>query len=177
MDDYGKKVYLAYINKHNPPYWKSLSKDLSRSINRPFARFEINLDLKLFYSEERHQYHSTLILSKILNSIPDDAEKILGITNVDIYIPILTYLFGEAQLGGKCALVSTYRLRNEFYGLPRDNHLLYQRTLKEVLHELGHTFGLVHCKRYDCVMHSSTYVEDIDLKMAQFCTVCQQIIK
>ena len=79
-------------------------------------------------------------------------------------------------MGGQGALVSTYRLYNEFYGIPKNGHLLYQRTLKEILHELGHTFGLVHCKNYQCVMNSSTYVEDIDLKMAQFCTKCRPVI-
>lgn len=173
----GKRVYLAFINRHHPVYWKNLARDLKKSILADFDPIEVNLDLQLFYSEERHQFHSTLILSKILNSLPEDGEKIVGITNVDIYIPILTFLFGEAQLGGSGALVSTYRLRNEFYGLRKNDRLLYQRTLKEVLHELGHTFGLIHCKNYQCVMHSSTYVEDIDLKLAQMCTECQQQLR
>jgi len=173
MDQNQKKIYLAFINKHYPPFWKKLIKDLSNPLEHPLYYIDIHLDLKLFYSAERHQYHSTLILSKILNSMPDDAEKILGITNVDIYIPILTFLFGEAQLNGKGALISTFRLHNEFYGLPKNNHLLYQRTFKEILHELGHTFGLIHCQNYECVMNSSTYVEDIDLKMARFCKYCR----
>ena len=92
---------------------------------------------------------------------------------VDIFTPILTFLFGEAQLGGNGAIVSTHRLHNEFYGLPGDDDLLYARTLKEVLHELGHTMGLIHCQYYECVMHFSTYVEDIDLKKSQFCPVCK----
>lgn len=170
----GKKVYLAFINWHRPAFWENLARDLKKSIPNDFAYLDIKLDLQLYYSEERHQFHSTLILSKILNFLPDDGVKIVGITDVDIYIPILTFLFGEAQLDGIGALISTYRLRNEFYGLRKDNRLLYQRTLKEVLHELGHTFGLIHCKNYQCVMHSSSYVENIDLKSAQFCAACRE---
>ena len=167
-------VYLASINHHYPPHWKKMAEDLSKQVDYPIRPVEIELDLNLFYSKKRGQYHSTLILSKILSYLPSSNGKIVGITNVDIFTPILTFLFGEAQLGGNGAVVSTHRLRNEFYGLPGDNDLLYTRTLKEVLHELGHTMGLIHCQYYECVMHFSTYVEDIDLKKSQFCAVCQQ---
>lgn len=109
--------------------------------------------------------------------MPKNGEKIVGITDVDIFIPILTFLFGEAQLSGQGALVSTHRLQNEFYGLPRDDKLLYERILKEVLHEFGHTFGLIHCKNYGCVMMSSSFVEGIDLKHWQFCRQCKVFVK
>jgi archaemetzincin len=132
------------------------------------------MDLNMFYSRERKQFHSTLILSHLLKHLPKDGHKIVGITEVDIYIPILTYLFGEAQLNGQGALVSTHRLDNRYYGLPYDEKLFYQRVVKEIVHELGHTFGLIHCRDYRCVMHSSTYVEDIDLKTARFCRECQE---
>lgn len=170
------KIYLAYINEHFPPSWKNLVNDLSRCVRFTFEYIHLKLDLKLFHSPERQQYHSTLILSQILKFLPPDAHRIVGITHVDLYIPILTFLFGEAQYNGVGALVSTYRLNNEFYGLPRDDDLLYMRTQKEIMHELGHTFGLVHCQNFKCVMHSSTYVEDIDMKMAILCKECQQIM-
>lgn len=172
-----KRTYLAFINHNFPVPWQKLSNDLNQCIPNPFARLEVDLDLKLFYSEERNQYHSTLILSEILNYLPSDGQKIIGITNVDIYIPILTFLFGEAQLEGKGAIVSTFRLRNEFYGLPRDDDLLYIRTLKEVIHELGHTMGLIHCHDFLCAMHFSTSVEDIDLKKPMFCPECQKKLR
>jgi archaemetzincin len=171
-----KRIYLTSINHYIPPSWQNMAEDLGKNLIYPYSYTDIDIDLELFYSDERNQYHSTLVLSKILMNIPNDAEKIIGVTHVDIFIPILTYLFGEAQLGGKGAIVSTYRLRNEFYGLPSDDILLYHRTLKEILHELGHTLGLVHCQDYECVMHFSTYVEDIDLKKPQFCSVCKKIL-
>jgi archaemetzincin len=171
-----KNIYLASVNHYAPPLWHNMASDLRKNLEYPYSYTEIDMDLHLFYSEERKQYHSTFILSKILTNMPDDAKKIIGVTQVDIFIPILTYLFGEAQLGGKGALVSTFRLRNEFYGLPPNENLLYTRTLKEILHELGHTMGLVHCRDYECVMHFSTYVEDIDLKKSQFCSICKKIL-
>ncbi len=170
------KIYLAFINDHFPPFWKNLAQDLNRCVHFTFEHTHLKLDLKLFYSVERQQYHSTLVLSQILKFLPPDAHRIVGITQVDLYIPILTFLFGEAQYNGPGALISTYRLKNEFYGLPKDDNLLYIRTQKEIMHELGHTFGLVHCRNFECVMHSSTYVEDIDLKRAILCKACQKLL-
>jgi archaemetzincin len=168
------KIFLTLINKERPAAWRNLPADLQENLPYSFEFLHADIDLNLFYSEERNQYHSTLLLSKILDLLPPDGMKIVGITHVDIFIPILTFLFGEAQLNGKGALISTYRLKNRFYGLPDDHSLLYSRTLKEITHELGHTFGLVHCPNYTCVMNSSTYVEDIDLKQEKFCQTCRQ---
>lgn len=171
------RIYLAPINHHNPPCWKNIRYDLRQCLPFEFNFLKLNLDLKLFFSEERNQYHSTFILSKLLDCLPEDGSKIVGITQVDIFTPILTFLFGEAQLNGKGALVSTYRLRNEYYGLPANQNLLYDRLLKEIVHELGHTLGLVHCRNYECVMNSSTYVEDIDLKTSRLCKLCENKLK
>jgi archaemetzincin len=92
---------------------------------------------------------------------------------VDMYIPILTYIFGQASLNGKTGVVSLYRLRNEHYGLEPDYELLIERFNKVIIHELGHTFGLIHCSNLVCVMRSSTYVEDLDQKNKSFCSRCR----
>jgi len=119
----------------------------------------------------RGQYNSRLLLRLLLDD-DDGARRILGLTAVDLFIPVLTFVFGEAQLGGRAAVVSTHRLRSEPYGIVAPPERLLERTMKEALHELGHTQGLVHCDRPDCVMRSSTYVEDIDAKPARFCGEC-----
>jgi archaemetzincin len=97
---------------------------------------------------------------------------VLGVTEHDLYIPILTFVFGEAQLEARGALVSLHRLRQEFYGLPADSQLLAQRLLKESIHELGHTLGLRHCADYQCAMSPAHAVERIDVKLAEFCAAC-----
>ncbi len=170
------KIYLAYINRQFPPQWQNLIRDISQSIPWQFNLMTVPIDLQLYYSDTRNQYHSTLILAQLLKLLPADGAKIVGITDVDLFIPILTFLFGEAQFNGSGAVVSTYRLHNQFYGLPPDEGLFYHRTLKEILHELGHTLGLIHCQQFECVMRSSTYVEDIDLKHARFCERCQGLV-
>lgn len=127
------------------------------------------------YNPLRGQYLSTDILRGLVRNLPSESWRVLGVTEADLYIPILTFVFGEAQLSECGAIVSVHRLRQEFYGMPADPLLLQERLLKEALHELGHTFGLRHCTDYRCVMSSSHGVERIDLKSADFCPECAKV--
>ena len=120
--------------------------------------------------ETRTQYHSTQLLGMLTGAPP--GEIALGIASVDLYIPILTFVFGEAALGGDAAIVSYHRLRQEFYGLPPDPDLLRERLIKEAVHETGHVLGLTHCEEYECVMAPSHAIEWLDLKGAAFCPEC-----
>jgi archaemetzincin len=129
-------------------------------------------DVQVAYDSYRGQYSSTQLLRELLSERRHRAKRILGVTGVDLFIPVLTYVFGEAQVNGPAAVVSMQRLRSEAYGLPPDEELLAERLEKEAIHELGHTFGLLHCAGAGCVMHSSTYVEEIDLKEGRFCEPC-----
>ena len=128
------------------------------------------------FEARRNQYSSTRILKEMLGEVPQDAFKLLGVTDMDLCIPILTYVFGEAQLGGTAAVVSLARLRQEFYGAAPDRPLFLSRTRKECLHELGHTFGLIHCKSRDCVMSLSNTVVDVDTKGRDFCGQCRAVV-
>ena len=135
-----------------------------------------NLNIEKAYDLSREQYYSTVILQQLLKMHNKENEKVLGLTSLDLFIPILTFVFGEAQLNGKAAVVSSFRLRSEYYGIKPNEILLKERILKESVHELGHTFGLIHCPNFECVMHSSTYVEEIDLKNVHFCQRCYGIV-
>ncbi len=132
-----------------------------------------SLDIDSALDISRKQYHSTAVLALLLQQADAQSERLLGITPFDLFVPVLTFVFGQAQLNNRAAVFSTFRLHNEFYGLPRSGEQLKDRCLKEALHELGHTFGLRHCIEQPCVMNSSTYVEDIDLKPADFCLPCR----
>ena len=100
-------------------------------------------------------------------------EKVLGIVDIDLYAPGLNFIFGQADMTSGVALISLCRLRQEFYGLPSDDVLFLDRAAKEAIHELGHTFGLEHCKNARCVMHFSNSLADTDLKQAIFCSKCR----
>jgi archaemetzincin len=131
------------------------------------------LDSSFARDAYRGQVNSSFLIASLLERFHGTNQKILGITAADLFVPVLTYVFGEAQLGGRAAVLSTHRLREEFYGLAHAPLLERSRIIKEAIHELGHTFGLVHCPSYACVMHSSTAVEEIDLKGDAFCNSCR----
>ena len=130
------------------------------------------LDPRFAFHPERQQHHSTELLAGMRPQLANGAWRLLGVAEVDLYIPILTFVFGEAQMNGPCALLSTHRLRQELYGLPPDHELLFQRLLKEAVHELGHTVGLTHCDDHECAMAASHAVEWIDLKGPGLCSLC-----
>ena len=129
-------------------------------------------DVGFSHDGGRGQYHSTAIIQRPERAADPDV-RVLGVTGCDLYVPVLTFVFGEAQLDGNCAVVSTARLHEEFYGLPARADLLHERLIKEAVHELGHTFGLRHCADWRCVMSSSHAVERLDVKGAEFCKECR----
>ncbi len=145
---------------------------LGSVFGRPCEILSVGLDPAFAFHPERQQYHATEILARLSSARPPRQGRLLGVAHVDLFIPILTFVFGEAQLGGECAVISTHRLRQEFYGLPADQDLLAERTLKEAVHELGHCLGLVHCEDHRCAMAASHAVESIDLKETALCAVC-----
>ena len=93
-------------------------------------------------------------------------EHVLLVTDVDLYVEPLNYVFGQADVGGKAAVISLHRLRSE------DPVLFRRRTLKEALHELGHNVGLEHCAEETCVMYFSNGLPDTDRKGPNLCAAC-----
>ena len=132
-----------------------------------------HLDLSEYYDAPRRQYDANALLKQVHSMSFPESDKNLGVFNVDLFIPILTFIFGQAFLGGQTGIASLYRLSNERYGMVHDEQLMLERFKKEVIHELGHMFGLIHCLSPTCVMRSSTYVEDIDQKSVHLCRDCK----
>jgi archaemetzincin len=127
-------------------------------------------DIFFAYDKTRKQYHSTPILQKLSDNAPENCLKIIGITGFDLFIPILTHVYGEAQLGGKACMISTYRLHDD---LETENYSkLHERIVKEAIHELGHTFSLRHCASSSCTMHYCRGIQDVDMKSDQLCRYC-----
>ena len=146
--------------------------DVEHEFLLPVRTREGHLDLSEFYNSGRRQYDGFSLLKEVDTKFAEATMKTLGLFDVDLFIPILTYIFGQAYLNGKAGIASVYRLRNERYGMKKDDKILVDRFRKEVIHELGHSFGLIHCHDQTCVMRSSTYVEDIDQKSHHFCNKC-----
>lgn len=180
-------IKLQPLGGAEPDVLESLSPGLEKAFGVPVGISNQSLSISRFYDEHRGQYNSSAILHSLLSppksglhagiSLPGNGVRIVGITHHDLFIPILTYVFGEAALGGDAAVVSYHRFRNELYGLPSDRPLMLERARKVAIHELGHTFGLVHCTVQHCVMHGASYVEELDLKGHEFCPYCSSAIK
>jgi archaemetzincin len=128
-------------------------------------------DLSQAYNPERRQYLSSKLLAALGRAGRD--ERVVGIAGVDLYVPRLNFVFGEADMTSGAAVVSLYRLRPEYYGFSPDDALFLERTAKEIVHELGHTFGLKHCSNPRCVMRFSNSLADTDVKEAHFCSECR----
>ena len=136
---------------------------------------QAEIDAGFAFDARRSQYHATSLLRRIRDVEPEENVRVIGVTRVDLFVPILTFVFGEAELGGRCAVVSLQRLDERFYGLPAREELLRERLVKEAVHELGHTFGLRHCEDWRCVMTSSHAVDRLDLKERDFCAECRRL--
>jgi archaemetzincin len=102
--------------------------------------------------------------------------KLLALCNFDAYSSGLNFVFGQAHMKGKVAAIYLPRLKQEFYGLEKNEKLFLQRVVKEAVHELGHAFGLGHCSIQLCVMHFSNSLADTDAKAKDFCQNCSSRI-
>jgi archaemetzincin len=168
-----KMLELLPIGNFDARLLQNVAPALADAFRVPCRIAGARLDPQFAFHTERQQYHSSEILQAMQEYAADGAWRVLGVTGVDLYIPILTFVFGEAQMGGPCAVVSFHRLMQEFYGLPADTELLIDRLVKESVHEVGHTFDLTHCDDYACAMAPSHAVEWIDLKEVTLCASCQ----
>lgn len=165
-------IFLAPIKFHNNLLLKNLVTELSRRFFCKINLINLNVNLDDFFSIERKQYYSTQIIAEAIKLTNEFNGKIMMLTDVDIFVPALTFVFGEAQLNGKHSILSVCRLHEEFYSSISNESLLLERTIKEILHELGHNYGLRHCTDWDCVMHASNGIEEVDIKGNTFCSKC-----
>ncbi|HHT9144751.1 MAG TPA: archaemetzincin family Zn-dependent metalloprotease [Candidatus Wunengus sp. YC61] len=124
------------------------------------------------FDPKRRQYQSTKILEWLKN-IPVMDTRFLGIVDLDLYVPELNFVFGEADVAHGVCVISLVRLRQEFYGLPKNEKQFLERALKEAVHEIGHTYRLGHCGDTRCIMHFSNSLQDTDIKGPDFCSRCK----
>ena len=122
----------------------------------------------------RQQMFVSTLTTKVLRQYPDDGGLLLAITDFDLYKTSHRFIFGDADEQRRIAVVSLHRLRGDFYGEDPDENIVFQRTLKECVHELGHAIGLKHCYNARCAMYYSNSIFETDNKMPHFCDVCEK---
>jgi archaemetzincin len=172
-----RDICIAPVNFSNKELLQRVLGELKKILLVDIKIVDLNLDLKKAYSSDRRQYYSTQIIADALTHTDHLQGKVVILVDFDLYIPVFTYVFGEAQLNGKHSIVSLCRLHEEFYTGRTDDELLFERTIKEILHELGHNFGLLHCSNWECVMHASAEIEEVDIKGRVYCENCRRTLQ
>ncbi len=172
-----KVIYLQPFGDVDYSTLHYLKEKLSSKFSLDFEVGNKGELLEEAYDLSRKQYISTVFLRKLRTLLPEGTLKGLAVLDVDLYVPKLNFVFGEAEVNGECAVISLFRLRPQYYGLSPDMGVFRKRALKEAIHELGHTFGLKHCKSPDCIMHFSNSIADTDRKREDFCPNCLKKLK
>jgi archaemetzincin len=132
---------------------------LTTHIQKPRARPDFA------FSAARRQFDATKIIAA-LASESTGAPLRLGLLHHDLCVPILSYVYGESQIGGRAAVISSYRL---FDARPE---MVYERAAKIGVHEIGHLLGLNHCWQIDCLMHFSKQLDQLDRLPLNLCETC-----
>jgi len=147
-----QSILLITHGNFEKDFLEKIAREIINEYNFPVLIDESRMDLSEFYDPMRRQYDGNKILRELDSITTSTSIKKVGLFRIDLFIPILTYIFGQATLNGGTGIASLYRLRNEQYGMKKDEELLFDRFRKVIIHELGHTFGLIHCHIPTCVM-------------------------
>lgn len=161
-------IYIVSFGEVESRLLLAVASKVKHTFQRKVRISSVPFPPRLGYNPARNQYHAGTILSFLQGLSYPEQEKLLALTDVDLYEEGLNFVFGEAQLGGECAIVSLYRLSS------RNEELFFSRVFKEVNHELGHTFGLRHCPNRGCVMNFSNSLMEVDAKGEDFCPDCRR---
>jgi archaemetzincin len=122
--------------------------------------------------ERRLQYNAAIIIETFESMHFSDHDKVIAVLNHDLFIPIFTHVFGEARQGGKCGLVSLFRLKTNPDGSTPPKYVILERAAKVALHELGHLLALLHCEHKKCLMHFSGGIDEVDDMSFDLCEYC-----
>jgi archaemetzincin len=172
------RIGVSALDEIDAMVLEAIEACLEREVGAETRRLAVRFDTRPAYNEGRGQYSAPAMLKMLLDSkAAGRDERVLGVTRQDLYIPMLSFVFGQAQLDGRAAVISLARLDPRFYGLPPGGAVLAARAAKEALHETGHTLGLLHCGDARCVMAVSASLRQLDDKQAALCGACASKVR
>jgi archaemetzincin len=169
-------IRLVPVGTLPPPLLGFLQEGLHRELGAA-VNVTANLPVPVSAAEDRRQYPGEPFINALAAARTPKDGIILGVANVDLFMPGLNFVFGLADPGSRVAVISLARLYPEFYGQPRNPQLFKDRALKEAIHEIGHILGQGHCPNPACIMHFSNTLSDTDRKGPGFCDKCKSLIK
>ena len=176
IDRRAYRIVISPIGEIEPGLCQQIQTHVERIFGSQTELVSLLSDVDFALHPQRRQFNSTVILAKLAEMMPAHTGKVIAITQLDLFIPILTYVYGEAQLGGKAAIISLFRLL-EGFTYQSANPSIEQRAIKEAVHELGHTFNLRHCPEKTCIMHYCRSIRDVDRKSDQLCRHCSVLLE
>jgi archaemetzincin len=171
------RISIFPINSIDPAFLSRLALCLEE---RFLFTFEVEGTLRIpatTLNSVRKQLFLNTLLAKVAAATPHIEGYRLAVTDFDLYKTSHQFIFGDASEDGRTAVLSLHRLRAEFYGEEADANLLFQRTLKEAVHDLGHVMGLKHCYNARCAMYSPGSIYDSDNKLSHFCDTCEKRVR
>jgi len=164
-----REIIIVLLSEIDERLVKAIAQALEQTFGAAVRIHRQTKPLDSAYVPSRNQYSSPRLLARLRRIKKGPGDKVLGITDVDLYSPGYDFVFGEAETASGVATLSLYRLQP-----PRaDEELLKQRAIKEATHEVGHLYGLGHCESPRCVMRICTSVAHVDRKHGSFCNVCR----
>lgn len=170
-DRSGKKVGIVPYGRVSTGILRELAENIAEFFALPVEVLPGVEILEDAFNPLRNQHHAAKVLEHLAGT-HQHCYRILGITVKDLFLPIFTHVYGEAQLSGRAAVVSLHRLETTEDGAHLEREVFMKRATKVVVHELLHTFGLVHCRHADCLMQSVTKLSQLDAVPLRLCRSC-----
>jgi archaemetzincin len=167
------KVVLVQMSDFGPDVLNALKQAVEAAFSCPVELRPSIHDLAYAWDPIREQYDSPMLLERLKKVKHERGDKLLGIVDVDLFSPGFDYVYGEADVAEGIATLSLARAHPEFFGELPNRALFEERAVKEGVHELGHLFGLVHCRDKRCVMRFCPEPEYLDHKTRYVCQRCQ----
>lgn len=167
------RIFVTPLGKIERVLLRELTEGLERVFPLQHVITDGIPDIEFAYDATRKQYSAIEMLKKLRHFTREEDAKVLGVTDRDLFVPILTFVYGQAQLGGRFAVVSSFRLGMR----PGEKLPDMGRLIKEGVHELGHTFGLIHCPNSLCAMNFSHQLSQIDVKESFLCKGCRALLE